>query len=63
MDPEEGRMLASNRVARGATHLGFVDILTAVILLGILLWAATLQFPAYERSPVATTPTGTSASK
>ena len=49
-------MLASNRMARGATHLGFVDILTAVILLGILLWAATLQFPAYERSPATPTP-------
>lgn len=45
-----------NRLARGATHLGFVDILTAVILLGILLWAATLQFPAYERPPAAPKP-------
>ena len=45
-----------NRMTRGATHLGFVDILTAIVLLGILLWAATLQFPAYERAP-ATTPT------
>jgi hypothetical protein len=44
-------MRGLNRMARGATHLGFVDILTAVILLGILLWAATLQFPAYERAP------------
>jgi hypothetical protein len=52
-----------NRMARGATQLGFVDILTAAILLGILLWAATLQFSAYSRSPAATTPTGTAASK
>lgn len=44
-------MRSLNRMTRGATHLGFVDILTAVILLGILLWAATLQFPAYERAP------------
>jgi hypothetical protein len=49
-------MRGLNRLARGATHLGFVDILTAVILLGILLWAATLQFPAYERSPATPTP-------
>ena len=44
-------MRGLDRLERGATHLGFVDILTALILLGILLWAATLQFPAYERSP------------
>jgi len=50
-------MRGFNRMARGATHLGFVDILTAVILLGALLWAATLQFPAYERAP-ASAPTG-----
>jgi hypothetical protein len=43
-------------LARGATHLGFLDILTAAILLGILLWAATLQFPAYDRPPAAPTP-------
>jgi hypothetical protein len=39
-----------NRLAGGATHLGFLDILTAAILLGVLLWAASLQFPAYERT-------------
>ena len=49
-------MRGLNRLARGATHLGFLDILTAVILLGILLWAATLQFPAYDRSPAMSTP-------
>lgn len=54
-------MRGHKRLARGATHLGFVDILTAVILLGILLWAATLQFPAYEQTP-ASTPTGTASS-
>jgi len=40
-----------------ATQLGFVDILTAAILLGILLYAATLQFSVYNRPPAATTPT------
>ena len=43
-------MRGINHRARGATHLGFMDILTAAILLGILLWAATLQFPAYDRT-------------
>jgi hypothetical protein len=49
MDREGARMQRINSLARGATHLGFLDILTAAILLGILLWAATLQFPAYDR--------------
>ena len=49
-------MRGLNRLARGATNLGFVDILTAVILLAILLWAATLQFPAYERSAATSAP-------
>jgi multisubunit Na+/H+ antiporter MnhB subunit len=48
--------------ARGATQLGFVDILTAAILLGILLYAATLQFSAYSRPPAAPSPTGTASS-
>jgi hypothetical protein len=34
---------------RGATRLGFVDILTVLVLLGILLFASYLQFPAYQR--------------
>jgi hypothetical protein len=37
---------------RGATHLGFLDVLTAIILLGILLFAATMQFKIYKQ-PVA----------
>jgi hypothetical protein len=45
-------MRGLNRLSRGATQLGFADILTVVILLGILLWAATLQFSAYDRPPV-----------
>ena len=55
-------MRGLNRRARGATQLGFVDILTAAILLGILLYAATLQFSVYKRPPAAPTPTGTAAS-
>jgi multisubunit Na+/H+ antiporter MnhB subunit len=47
-------MQGLNRLARGATQLSFVDILTAAILLGILLYAATLQFSVYDRPPAAT---------
>ena len=35
----------------GAVQPGFVDILTAAILLAILLWAAWRQFPAYNQAP------------
>jgi hypothetical protein len=41
------------RFARGATQLGLVDVLTAVILLGILLYAATMQFAVYKIAPAA----------
>jgi hypothetical protein len=50
-----------NRTARGSTQLGFVDILTVAILLGILLYAATYQFSAYNRPPAAN-PTSAAAS-
>jgi hypothetical protein len=46
-----GRWLFRLRFGRGATQLGFVDVLTAVILLGILLWVATLQFAVYKIPP------------
>jgi hypothetical protein len=49
-------MRGLNRLARGATQLGFVDILTAAILLGILLYAATLQFSVYDRPVPAASP-------
>ena len=55
-------MRVLNRLARGATQLGFVDVLTAAILLGILLYAATLQFSVYNRQPAATA-TGAAASQ
>jgi hypothetical protein len=41
------------RLDRGATQLGFLDVLTALILLAILLWAATMQFSVYNK-PAAT---------
>ena len=53
---EGGRMRGLNRLARGATQLGFVDILTVAIVLGILLYAATLQFSVYDRMPAAASP-------
>ncbi|MGA9720866.1 MAG: hypothetical protein WBQ86_00295 [Candidatus Binatus sp.] len=55
-------MRGFNRLARGATQLGFMDILTAVVLLGILLYAATLQFSVYNRPPAAAIPTAASQS-
>jgi len=56
-------MQGFNRLARGATQLGFVDVLTAVILLGILLYAATVQFSVYNRPPALPIPAGTAASR
>ena len=48
-----GRLMFKVRFERGATQLGFLDVLTAVILLAILLWVATLQFGVYEIHPPA----------
>jgi hypothetical protein len=41
-----------------------MDVLTVVILLAILLYAATLQFSVYNRQPAAMkpSPTGTASS-
>ncbi len=46
---------ATPRLKRGATRLGIMDILTALALLGLLLYASWKQFPAYNR-PVSATP-------
>ncbi len=35
---------------RGATRLGFADVIVVAIVLAILLFAAWQQFPAYNRS-------------
>ncbi len=56
-------MRGFNRLARGATQLGLVDVLTAVVLLGILLYAATVQFSVYHRPPAIPIPSGTAASR
>jgi hypothetical protein len=37
---------------RGATRLGVLDVLTALILLALLLWASWEQFPAYHDTPL-----------
>ena len=49
------------RYARGATQLGFVDVLTVVVLLGILLYAATMQFAVYKVVPAAPASSASSA--
>jgi hypothetical protein len=51
------------RFARGATQLGFVDVLTVVVLLGILLYAATMQFAVYKVAPAAPASSATSIAK
>jgi len=38
------------RFESGAVRPGPLDVLTALILLAILLWASWKQFPAYERN-------------
>jgi hypothetical protein len=51
---------------RGATRLGVLDILAALILLGVLVFASYLQFPNYRRPAVpspAPSPTASSAAK
>jgi len=57
-----GRGIFRLRFGRGATQLGFVDVLTAVILLGILLWVATLQFAVYKNPPAAAASASSAAS-
>jgi hypothetical protein len=37
---------------RGATRLGLMDILAALILLGVLVFASYLEFPNYRRLAV-----------
>ncbi len=46
---------ATPRLKQGATRLGLMDVLTALVLLALLLYASWKQFPAYNR-PVSTTP-------
>jgi hypothetical protein len=36
---------------RGAIQLRFLDVVTAVVLTGILLYVASLQFATYDHAP------------
>jgi len=38
----------SSRLKRGAARLGILDVLTALVLLGVLLYASWRQFPAFN---------------
>ncbi|HYB89742.1 MAG TPA: hypothetical protein VEC38_01725 [Candidatus Binataceae bacterium] len=48
---------------QGATRLGFADVLTALIVLAILLYASYLQFPAYKAAAPAPEPPATGAAQ
>jgi hypothetical protein len=45
------RRLGQRRSMKGATQLGFVDVLTAIFVLAILIAAAWKQFPIYRNGP------------
>ena len=47
------RKFRSMRAAHGATRLGFLDVLTALVVLAILIFAAWRQFPVYRSGPSA----------
>ena len=40
---------------RGATRIEFLDIVTAIIVLAVLVYAASRQFSAYNGTPAPTT--------
>jgi len=44
------KRLISRASQKGATQLGFLDIVTAIVVLAILVWAASRQFPAYRNA-------------
>jgi hypothetical protein len=44
------RRFKTGTAQRGATRVEFLDIVTAIVVLAILVYAATRQFPAYQRS-------------
>jgi hypothetical protein len=37
--------------ARGAIQLRFLDVVTVVVLTGILAWVASMQFATYDHAP------------
>ena len=46
---------------RGATRIGLLDVLTALILLALLLWASWEQFPAYRAMAIPAATPGAAA--
>jgi hypothetical protein len=48
--------LSKRLSSSGATRPGFLDVLTAAVLLAILLWASWKQFPAYDNDHPAAIP-------
>jgi hypothetical protein len=48
------KSFSSRKSERGATQLGFLDIVTAIVVLAILVYAATRQFPAYRNDTSST---------
>jgi len=46
---------------RGATRIGLLDVLTALILLALLLWASWEQFPAYRAAAIPAATPGAAA--
>jgi hypothetical protein len=55
------RLVRSFRFNRGATQLRFLDVLTAIVLLGVLFYAASLEFKTYDRPPAGQVPVASSA--
>ena len=41
----------SRKSQPGATQLGFLDVVTAIVVLAILVYAASRQFPTYGSGP------------
>ncbi len=56
-------VMESLKSHQGATRLGFADVLTALIVLAILLYASYLQFPAYKAAAPAPEPPATGAAQ
>jgi hypothetical protein len=44
------KRLGRQRFQRGATQLGFLDVVTAIVVLAILVYAASRQFPVYSNA-------------
>ena len=45
------RSLSLKKLLSGATRIEFLDVVTAVIVLGVLVYAASFQFSSYRTAP------------